>query len=87
MAQLLVRGDVRGTARHHDLTEIEDDAGMRHPQGGDRVLLDEQDREVRLDCEPLHELEDLGHDQRRQSERRLVQEKALGRAYFCFSSR
>ena len=58
-------------------------AVLRDPQCGDRVLLDEQDGDVRLGGQLLHQLEDLGHDERGQAQRRLVEQQALGPAHEC----
>ncbi len=50
-------------------------------QCGDGVLLDQQHRDIGLRRQALHHLEDLGDDERGQSQRRLVEQQALRRAH------
>ena len=60
-----------------DLTVDHDVAAVREPQRHARVLLDQEHGRRRAGVEIADDLEDLPHDQRRQTERGLVEQQQL----------
>ena len=60
MSKFIVSGNVLGRAFHDDATKIEHNAMSGNAQRGHRVLFYEQNREVGVNGQPAHELQDLG---------------------------
>ncbi len=77
MTQLLVLCNLLGRSALHDLPQIENDPGLRHAKSRRRVLLHEQYRQARVASHQLDEFQNLGDDQRCETERGLIEQERL----------
>src|SRR5438445_3242779 len=74
LLDVLVVADRTGVAVQHDAAGLHHVAVLRVLQRHCRILLGQQHRDLLLAIEPADDLEDLGHQQRGQAHRRLVEQ-------------
>src|SRR6266542_714659 len=77
LLHVLVRAELVGLAVEDDPAVLHDVAVVRDPEREVRVLLDEQEARLLLAVHALDDVEDFAHEQRREAERRLVEEDEL----------
>src|SRR5829696_4090480 len=71
----LVLAQLRARAVEGDATDLDQVRAVRNVERDVRVLLDDEHRQALLLVEAPDEAEELAHDERRQAERRLVEEE------------
>src|SRR2546428_8346627 len=81
LADVVVAAQLGGRTVEDDPAVLHDVAVIRDAQGHLGVLLDEQERRPPLLVDLADDVEDLAHEQRREPERRLVQQQELGQGH------
>src|SRR5260221_12150633 len=76
-ADRLVAGELAALPREGDAADLEDGGGVGRAEGQVGVLLDHQDGGPVLPVDGADDVEDLPDDDRRQAQRRLVEEEQL----------
>src|SRR5678816_4164861 len=74
-ANRLVGAHRRRLAVDHDATGLEEVSALGELERKRRVLLDEQDRDLLVAIDGAQDLENVGDDERRQAEGRLIEEQ------------
>src|SRR5499426_1254287 len=77
LAHVLIAAQLGGWALEYDAAVLHDVAVVGDTQRDLRVLLDEQERRLLLVVDLADDVEDLAHQQRRQPQRRLIQQQKL----------
>src|SRR6185312_17245853 len=86
-ADMLVREQLGAGAGQGDVAGLHHIAAMRETERVMRVLLDQENGDLLLAVYRADDIENLLHDQRREAERRLVEQQELRPAHQCSGDR